>query len=158
MKKFLPLLLVIVPVFVFLQSLPFKFSGAAETVYIFDTIGAWFADIGLDAIAQPFADFGAYGVGIAELIASILLIIPATRHWGALFGLGILSGAIFFHLFTPLGVAVEFPGAAEGGDPLLFIMAVIAWSCLLALVIRHRDRLPLIGNRAAPAPVPAPDA
>lgn len=146
MKKYLPLILVIVPVLVFLQSLPFKFSGATETVYIFDTLGAWLDSIGLDALADPFARYGAYGVGITELIASILLIVPATRHWGALLGLGVLSGAIFFHLFTPLGVAVEFPGAKPGGDPTLFIMAVIAWLCLLALVIRNRSRYPLIGS------------
>lgn len=144
MKKFLPIALVAIPVFVFLQSLPFKFSGAAETIYIFDTIGAWMASIGLTGVGDLFARYGAYGVGTVELIASVLLIVPATRHWGALLGLGVLSGAIVFHLFTPLGVAVEFPGAAPGGDPLLFIMAVIAWSALLALVVRHRDRYPLL--------------
>lgn len=146
MKKYLPLLLVIVPVAVFLQSLPFKFSGAAETVYIFDTIGTWFATIGLTALAEPFARFGAYGVGATELIASILLIVPATRHWGALLGLGVLSGAIFFHLFTPLGIAVKFPGGAPGGEPSLFVMAVIAWACLLLLVIRNRAKYPLVGG------------
>ncbi|MEM7764731.1 MAG: hypothetical protein AAF290_11675 [Pseudomonadota bacterium] len=151
MKKFVAIVLIAIPVFVFLQSLPFKFSGADETVYIFDTIGAWITSLGLSGLGAGFAAYGAYGVGIAELIASALLLIPATRHWGALFGLGILSGAIFFHLFTPLGVAVEFPGAKPGGDPLLFIMAVIAWSCLLALVIRHRHRYPLIGDSAEAA-------
>lgn len=148
MKKYLPWVLVIIPVFVFLQSLPFKFSGAPETQYIFSTIGTWFGSIGLEPLAQPFTDFGAYGVGIAELIASILLIVPATRHWGALFGLGVLSGAIFFHLFTPLGVAVEFPGAKPGGDPSLFVLAVVAWTCLALLVIRNRQRFPFIGTPA----------
>lgn len=148
MKKYLPWVLVIIPVFVFLQSLPFKFSGAPETQYIFSTIGSWFAAIGLKPLAQPFTDFGAYGVGTVELIASILLLIPATRHWGALFGLGVLTGALFFHLFTPLGVAVEFPGAKPGGDPSLFVLAVIAWSCLAILVIRYRQRFPLIGSPA----------
>ncbi|MEL6869522.1 MAG: hypothetical protein AAFO81_06955 [Pseudomonadota bacterium] len=151
MKKFLPWILFLFPVFVFLQSLPFKFSGAAETVYIFDTLGAWFGSIGLTAIAEPFAKFGAYGVGSVELVASILLLIPATRHWGALIGAGVLSGAIFFHLFTPLGVSVEFPGAAEGGEPALFVMAVLAWSCLVALVFIHRKRYPFVGGAADPA-------
>ena len=140
MKKYLPWLLVAVPVFVFLQSLPFKFSGAPETIYIFDTIGAWMTSIGLGGLGGVFARYGAYGVGSVELVASVLLLIPATRHWGALLGLGVLSGAIFFHLFTPLGVAVEFPGAAPGGEPSLFVMAVIAWSALLAVVVRERHR------------------
>ena len=142
MKKYLPYVLVAVPVFVFLQSLPFKFSGAQETIYIFDTIGAWMTDIGLVGIGDVFARYGAYGVGSVELVASILLLIPATRHIGALVGVGVLSGAIFFHLFTPLGVAVEFPGAAPGGEPSLFVMAVIAWLAQAALLFIYRDRFP----------------
>lgn len=140
MKKYLPWLLVAVPALVFLQSLPFKFSGAAETIYIFDTIGAWMTSIGLGSAGDLFARHGAYAVGSVELVAAILLLVPATRHWGALLGLGVLSGAIFFHLFTPLGISVEFPGAAPGGEPSLFVMAVVAWSALLALVVMHRDR------------------
>ena len=140
MKKYLPWLLVAVPAFVFLQSLPFKFSDAVETVYIFSTIGTWMTSIGLGGVGDLFARFGAYGVGSVELVAAILLIVPATRHWGALLGLGVLSGAIFFHLFTPLGISVEFPGAAPGGEPSLFVMAVVSWSALLALVVMHRDR------------------
>lgn len=140
MKKYLPWLLVALPAFVFLQSLPFKFSGAAETNYIFGTIGAWITSIGLGSAGDLFARYGAYGVGSLELVAAVLLIVPATRHWGALIGLGMLSGAIFFHLFTPLGVFVEFPGATAGGDPTLFIMAVLAWSALLALVVIYRER------------------
>lgn len=140
MKKWLGFVLLAVPVIVFLQSLPFKFSGAAETVYIFTTIGDWMQSIGLVAIGRWFAGYGAYAVGSAELIACILLLIPATRHWGALFGFCILCGAIFFHIFTPLGIAVEFPGAQPGGDPLLFYMAVAAVSCLLALVVMYRQR------------------
>lgn len=147
MKKYLPYVLVAVPVFVFLQSLPFKFSGAQETIYIFDTIGAWMTDIGLGGIGDVFARYGAYGVGSVELVASILLLIPATRHIGALVGVGVLSGAIFFHLFTPLGVAVEFPGAAPGGEPSLFVMAVIAWLAQAALLVIYRDRFPGFGKK-----------
>ncbi|MEM9173037.1 MAG: hypothetical protein AAGA84_10065 [Pseudomonadota bacterium] len=151
MKKVLPWILVLVPVVVFVQSLPFKFSGAAETVHIFTTLGDWIKSLGLSALGDGFTQYGAYGVGIAEIIASVLLLIPATRHWGALFGTGILSGAIFFHLFTPLGISVKFPGAPEGGDPALFIMAVIAWSCLLALVIINRNKYPFVGKTDAAA-------
>ncbi len=149
MKKYLPWVLILIPVFVFLQSLPFKFSGAKETQHIFTTIGDWFESIGLTGLAEPFANYGAYGVGIVELIAAVLLLITATRHWGALLGLGSLSGAIFFHLFTPLGVAVKFPGAAPEGDPALFVMAVVAWLCLLALVVRYRERYPVVGKSAS---------
>ncbi len=147
MKKYFPWILVIIPVFVFLQSLPFKFSGAVETVHIFTTIGGWMNSIGLTSLGTSFAEFGAYGVGTVELLASILLIVPATRHWGALVGLFTLSGAIFFHLVTPLGVAVKYPGAPPDGDPTLFILAVVSWLCLLALVIKHRAQYPIIGDK-----------
>ena len=147
-KHHLIWVLVLIPVAVFLQSLPFKFTGAPETIHIFSTIGGWMDSIGLSVLGGPFAQFGAYGVGSVELIASILLLIPATRHWGALLGVGVLSGAIFFHLFTPLGIAVKFPGGAPGGESSLFVMAVIAWLALAALVVLHRDRYPLFGGRA----------
>ncbi|MFK8052673.1 MAG: hypothetical protein AB8F65_06840 [Woeseiaceae bacterium] len=150
LNKIALIVLVAIPVFVFLQSLPFKFSGARETVYIFDTIGAWIQSLGFPSLGGFFAAHGAYGVGGAELIASILLLVPKTRHWGALFGLAVLSGAIFFHVFTPLGIAVEFPGAKPGGDPLLFVMAVVSWVCLLALVVTHKNRFPFFGSNAVP--------
>jgi uncharacterized membrane protein YphA (DoxX/SURF4 family) len=81
---------------VFVQSLFFKFADAYETVYIFSILGNW---SGLDW----FADYGAYGVGVVELIAAILLIVPATRLYGAVMATGVMVGAVFFHLFTPLG-------------------------------------------------------
>ena len=45
-------------------------------------------------------------VGVAELIAAVLLLIPAARFFGALLGLGILFGAIGFHLTPWLGIFV----------------------------------------------------
>jgi uncharacterized membrane protein YphA (DoxX/SURF4 family) len=62
-------------------------------------------DIGLPrGLAESFSIHGKTVTGIAELIAAILVLIPVTRVWGALVGLMAMSGAIFFHLFTPLGV------------------------------------------------------
>lgn len=40
MKKYLPWVLVFLPAFVFLRSLPFKFSGAEATQHIFGS-GTW---------------------------------------------------------------------------------------------------------------------
>ena len=122
--------------FVFIQSLFFKFAGSEETVIIFRTIGQWMASIGLpNAIAQGFAQFGGWFVGIAELVACVLLIIPRTRLWGALLALGIMSGAIFFHLFTPLGVdrVIDAEGNTDGG--VLFIMACGVWLCALIIAV-----------------------
>lgn len=139
MKKALPWILVAVPAAVFLMFLPAKFSGAAETQHIFSTVGAWFGSIGLGAIEKPFSNLGGYAIGGVELIAAIALVIPRTRHLGALLGAGVLAGALFFHLFTPLGVAVKFPGTPEG-DPSLFILAVLSFACLLATLYLNRGR------------------
>lgn len=122
-------------IFVFVQSLYFKFSGDEQTNIIFSTIAQWMNSVGLGFIAPAFESVGGYVIGGTELIASALLVIPATRRLGALLGLGVISGAIFFHLFTPLGVnrIVDAAGNTDGGA--LFYMACGVWlSCLLILV------------------------
>lgn len=127
-------------VFVFIQSLFFKFAGSEETEIIFGTIGDWMAGIGvLSALAPAFTEYGGYVVGAAELVASILLLMPKTRFWGALLGIGAISGAIFFHLFTPLGInrTIDATGNTDGG--VLFFMACGVWvSCAMLLFFnRH---------------------
>ncbi|EEY37189.1 hypothetical protein ACEQ4U_001918 [Vibrio mimicus] len=118
--------------FVFVQSLFYKFSGSYETQFIFKTLGGWSG-------FTWFGDWGAYLIGSAELVASILLF----TRWhglGALMAVGIMSGAIFFHLFTPLGVVMpEFNEAGEmvGNDGgLLFVMACLVWLSGAFLTIR----------------------
>src|SRR5262252_7685402 len=76
---------------ILLQTLFFKFSGARESVYIFSTLGM-----------EPW---GRIGSGVFELIASTLLLIPATVLPGAAMAMAATTGAIFFHL-TKLGVAL----------------------------------------------------
>lgn len=80
---------------ILLQSLYFKFSASEESVYIFETVGM-----------EPW---GRIGSGVAELIAALLILIPKTSWVGALLALGIISGAIFFHL-TKLGIEVMEDG------------------------------------------------
>ncbi|MEO1082277.1 MAG: DoxX family membrane protein [Pseudomonadota bacterium] len=121
--------------FVFIQSLFFKFSNSPETQHIFSTLDAWAADsFGASGLFLPPGPFNAYVIGSAELVASLMLLIGlAVRFlWvntlGALLALGIISGAIVFHLFTPLGVDVQ----GDGG--LLFGMAVGVWFAALTLI------------------------
>lgn len=118
--------------FVFVQSLFFKFTGSYETDYIFGTLANW---SGLDWFGQV----GGYLIGGAELIAAILLF----TRWhglGALMAVGIMSGAIFFHLFTPLGIVMpEFDatGSIVGNDSgLLFGMACTVWLCGVYLIVQ----------------------
>lgn len=142
MQKIIQWVLAIFVAFVFIQSLVFKFSGAEETVIIFNTIADWMAGIGLlQAVAEPFRHYGGNTIGTLELVASALILIPATRVFGALMGLGVMSGAIFFHLFTPLGVirVVDAAGNTDGG--VLFIMACGVWLASAALIWLQRKRL-----------------
>lgn len=139
LKKVLPWVLAIVPAIVFLQTLPFKFTGHPMTQHIFSTIGDWFSTLGLAPIDAFFTNVGAYVIGGFEAIAAIALLVPATRHWGALLGTALLAGAIFFHVATPLGIAVQFPGE-ETPDSSLFMLAVAAFTCCVALVLMNVRR------------------
>jgi len=106
---------------ILVQTLFFKFSGARESVYIFSTLGA-----------EPW---GRIGSGVFELIASVLLLVPATVTWGALMALAAMAGAMFFHL-TRLGIALRAVG--DGGE--LFGLAVVVASCSVCLLALHRRR------------------
>ena len=105
--------------FILLQTLYFKFMGAEESIYIFTTLGM-----------EPA---GRIGSGIAELIFSIMLLIPKTVWLGALGGLGVMTGAILAHL-TKLGIEVQ------GDSGLLFFLAIITFGCCgIALILHWRD-------------------
>lgn len=105
---------------ILLQTLFFKFSGAAESIYIFSALGA-----------EPY---GRIGSGIAELIVAVLILIPKTTWIGALGGCGIMIGAILSHLFV-LGIVVE----NDGG--FLFLLAVITLLCCLGLLYFNKNKL-----------------
>ena len=100
--------------FVFVQSLFFKFTGSQESIFIFSTLREW-SGIGL------FEPAGRWIIGSAELVASILLFVPGFTVLGAAMAIGIMTGAIFFHLFTPLGVEIM----GDGGE--LFALACGVW-------------------------------
>ena len=80
---------------ILLQTLFFKFTAAPESVYIFTKVGL-----------EPW---GRIGSGIAELIAAILILVPATTWLGAGLALAVMAGAIFSHL-TVLGIVVMDDG------------------------------------------------
>lgn len=138
MKQKIQWVLIAYIAFVFLQSLFFKFAelfgneAPFVTVYIFQQVGDWMAnDLGLTAIGEGFKANGGIVIGLAELLACVLLVIAGTRFYGALLALAVMSGAIFFHIFTPLGL---FPYTQEGcvteGCPqeyALFFMACGVW-------------------------------
>ncbi len=127
--------------FILGSSLPFKFSGAPITTEIFNVVGDF---LGLDF----FKSYGAYIIGSSELIAVILVLMPSKRGLGGLLAMGIMTGAIFFHLVSPLGTEVHYiENGVEMVESQLFYMAIIAWVCGAYLALKNKDSLPIIGNK-----------
>jgi hypothetical protein len=108
------------------QTLFFKFTAAPESVYIFTKLGL-----------EPW---GRIGSGAAELVAVVLLLVPATVVYGALLAFGVIAGALASHL-GPLGIEV----LGDGG--LLFGLACAVFAGSLVLLALHRRAIPLIGAR-----------
>lgn len=138
-RRHAPMALTLYIAFVFIQSLFFKFTNSPETQYIFGTLDQWAEGFGLGGIFSPRGIFSQYVIGTAELCASMLLLLalfPALRklrRYGALLSVAVISGAIFFHLFTPLGVSVlNADGTRDGGE--LFTLACGVWLSAAALL------------------------
>ncbi len=147
MKKNIPLVLAVFVVYVFVQSLFFKFTGSQETVIYFATVGQWMSEVPLFVpVAEGFKNYGSVLTGIVELVASVIILIPGTRGWGALTGLGAMSGAIFFHLATPLGVNRVIDAAGNTDDGVLFFMACGVWLSCAALIYMNRHQLSLLAR------------
>jgi len=129
---------------VFLDSLRFKFTNAPETQTIFGKLNDWAASFGAEGLFAQTGLFSQYVIGTAELVAVTLLligIIPAFRRLqalGALVAFAVMSGAVNFHLWTPLGID---PNNDGGG---LFFMAVVVWLTSLGLIIVRRKELAAI--------------
>ena len=110
---------------ILVQTLFFKFTASEESVYIFSTLGM-----------EPV---GRIGSGVAELIASILLLIPTLAPVGALLAMGVMAGAIVSHL-TVLGIEVK----GDGG--LLFSLAIVVFVCSAIVLTIRRTSLPFVGQ------------
>ena len=141
MKKLFQLIPHVLAVFmsvVFLDSLRYKFTNHENTQVIFGKLDAWAATLGFPGTFATTGIFSQYVIGSAELVAATLLllgIMPALRKFqglGALIALVVMSGAIFFHLFTPLGTD---PNNDGGG---LFVAACIIWLSSAVLVYMRR--------------------
>jgi uncharacterized membrane protein YphA (DoxX/SURF4 family) len=146
LAKTVTIVLTLYIAFVFIQSLFFKFTNSPETQYIFGTLDTWGASLGFPGLFARSGVFSQYVVGSAELVASTLLLAglffgrPLLHASGALLALGVISGAIFFHLFTPLGVQVRnTDGSLDGGE--LFALACGVWVSAAVLLVMRRDVL-----------------
>ena len=126
MKKYLPLVLRIIVALILIQTLRFKFTAHPDSVYIFTKVGL-----------EPI---GRIGIGIAELIAGILLLFRKTVWAGALLTLGIIGGAIMMHL-TQLGIEIN----GDGG--VLFYTALMTFILSGIILFIYRKDIPIIGKR-----------
>jgi len=147
---------------VFVTSLPYKFSGHPDTQHIFSTIGAWLGELVDPALGALFSRHGAVVVGSFELLTSLVLLAPALvwllqrlgvealperSRWHAIGGAMaalVMTGAVFFHLVSPLGVEVLHQGKPDGGA--LFYAAVsIVVSGIILFILNWK---PSPGRRA----------
>lgn len=111
-------LLRIIAAVILLQTLYFKFTAHPQSVAIFSKLGM-----------EPW---GRIGTGILELFTGILILYSRTTGLGAALGMGLMAGAIFFHV-TKLGITVD-------GDNILFLYACITFSCCAILLMVYRKQ------------------
>lgn len=126
MKKYFPLALRVIVTVILIQTLRFKFTAHEDSVYIFESVGL-----------EPN---GRIIIGVLELIAGTLLLIPKTVWFGASLTIGIIGGAIMMHL-TQLGIEVK----EDGG--LLFYTAVLTFSLSLIILYLYKKDIPIIGKK-----------
>ena len=119
-KTILHWVLKLVAATIMLQTLYFKFSADPASVYIFTTIGM-----------EPW---GRIGIGVGELIASILILTYRFEWAGAFMAVGLMAGAIFFHIAF-LGISVH----DDGGK--LFMMAVTVLVTSGILLLKNKEKI-----------------
>lgn len=141
----------------FLPTIPLKFMGAPETQHIFSTIGRWLSGFLGESIGGAFSLFGAYVIGSMELLTSLLLLVPGialftnkesaansnglfnrqkVHAFGGLCAAALMGGAVFFHLFSRLGIEVN----DDGGR--LFYSAVSVFFAGIILFLLNRESAP----------------
>lgn len=119
LKSILSWTLRLLAAIILLQTLYFKFTGQPESVELFTKLGV-----------EPW---GRIGTGIIELIASVLLLLPATVILGAILGIGLMAGAILSHLLV-IGIV------SNGDGGVLFMLAfIVLFSCAAVLFLHKTE-------------------
>jgi len=125
MKRYLILIIRLTIAIILLQTLWYKFTAQPESVYLFSKMGL-----------EPY---GRIGVGILELIASILLMVSKTVWQGALLSFVLMIGAVFMHL-NKLGIEIN----DDRGK--LFYMAITVLVLSFILLLIYRKTIPFINK------------
>jgi hypothetical protein len=114
----------------------FKLTDNPGSVELFTTLATW---LHIPAYEKPFRLF----VAFMEIAASVLVINQPSRMYGAALALGVMSGAIFFHLASPLGVDPYHDGGV------LFKQACGVWACAAFILFAHRAEVAALLGRVA---------
>jgi hypothetical protein len=127
--------------FIFLWYEQYKLTGAQGSTDLFTTLTDW---LGLHGHEK----FMRIGVASCEIIASIFILIPPVQGLGAIGGIMLMSGAIFFHLATPL----DADPYGDGG--ILFKEACSVWVTSWVVLFWQREQVAALARRFG-LPVPA---
>lgn len=123
MKNYLSLALRIIVAVILLQTLRFKFLAHPDSIYIFTQVGM-----------EPW---GRIGIGVLELIASILLFLLKKIWLGAGLSTGLMAGAVLMHL-TMIGIEVK----GDGGT--LFYTAIATLILSLMILWGKKKDIPFL--------------
>ncbi len=139
MLKWLSWLPALYAAYILLWYEQYKLTAAEGSVMLFTILSDW---LHISGHEQPFR----LGVATMEIIAAVLLLNWPSRMFGALLTLGIMSGAIFFHVASPLGIDPYNDGAQ------LFREALWTWASAAAILAIYRRELAALvaGLRAKP--------
>lgn len=111
MKTKIDFFLRLITSIILFQSLYFKFTGHKEAVHIFSTLEV-----------EPW---GRILLGCIEFIIGVMLLLPRSKFYGVIGAIGLMVGAIGTHLFTPVGIVVQWGNKSDNGQ--LFGMAIVAF-------------------------------
>ena len=118
--------------YIFLWYLQYKFTGHPGSTELFTTLTDWLGFAGHEKAMR-------IGVGSAELVAAILVLIRPTQVVGGALAAALMTGAIFFHVASPLGIDPY----GDGGVLFKEACATLLASVLL-LVLRREEVLALL--------------
>lgn len=146
--KYVPDAMAVFMAVIFLDSLRYKFTDHPKTQEIFGRLDGWAGTIGAPGLFGHTGLFSQYVIGTIELLAATLLLVgllPRFKHLqagGALAGLLVMSGAVSFHLFTPLGIDPN----NDGGGLFAAACTNLAFALVLLLGFR-RTQIIELGRR-----------
>ncbi len=114
----------------------------AGSVKFFDAPGEniVFQTLATNSGVTVFEPAGRVLIGLLELFAALLLILPQTRRVGAFLSTIILGGAVSMHLSPWLGREIPAsltPGEAATDGGILFLLAIVMLVASLLLMVVH---------------------